>query len=118
MLETGLENIKKAGIEKEDENYSFRELLKTFPQADLDLWFGELSREISPLIDCLACGNCCRTYMISINQAEAERIAGRLGMGLSDFEKKYTETGLSGMQVFNRIPCHFLCSGKKCCLEK
>lgn len=71
-----------------------------------------LDREISPQIDCTACGNCCKTLMIVVTDEEADRLAGRLQMEREAFDGNYLEKGSQGMMIVNRIPCHFLAENK------
>tara|TARA_R110002049_G_scaffold194392_3_gene363281 strand:+ start:188 stop:655 length:468 start_codon:yes stop_codon:yes gene_type:complete len=59
-LEINLEKIAKAAIEKQKENVSFGNFLKTQDSKAVDDIVHRLDQEITPKIDCLACGNCCR----------------------------------------------------------
>ena len=67
-----------------------------------------LSNTISPQIDCTACGNCCKSLMVNINNQEADNLAAHLGQNRAEFDEKYIEKGESGRMVLNAIPCHFL----------
>lgn len=40
---------------------------------------------------CLRCGECCRRYQVRLDSAEAQRIAGELGLTGEDFRDKYAD---------------------------
>lgn len=42
-------------------------------------------------IPCLRCGECCRRYQVRLELAEAERIAGELGLTLEAFRDRYAD---------------------------
>ncbi|HEX6915118.1 MAG TPA: YkgJ family cysteine cluster protein [Chitinophagaceae bacterium] len=73
----------------------------------------ELNAAIAPQIDCTSCGNCCKSLMVNINEAEATALAGHLEMPRETFDAQYLEKGSNGMMLLNAIPCHFL-SGTRC----
>lgn len=99
-------------VEKQAENDEFRLFLKGGDGTELDEIVQRLDREISPLIDCTACGNCCKTLMIVVTDQEADRLAGRLQMPRDAFDGSYLEKGSQGMMIVNRMPCHFLADNK------
>ncbi len=47
--------------------------------------------ETKRTIPCLRCGECCRCYQVRLDMAEAERIAGELGLTGDDFRDKYAD---------------------------
>ena len=113
QLETNLHTIKQHAAEREDENYHFRTFLKGRDEDVIDEKVYQLNNIISPKIDCTQCGNCCRTYMISLDKKDVERLSSHLNIDKKDFSEKYLETSQEEtMQVFNKIPCHFLHENK------
>jgi Fe-S-cluster containining protein len=74
----------------------------------LDKAVFELSEAISPKIECTDCGNCCKSLMVNIDEAEADHLSAHLGQSRTEFDSKYLEKGESGRMVVNAIPCHFL----------
>ncbi len=112
-LELRLEVIKEAAIEKDDENSNFRTYLKNIDGVKLDAKVFELQKNITSKINCLACGNCCKTFMISIDDENAERAAAFLKLSKTEFIVQYTDKGMQG-SILNKIPCHFLCSNNMC----
>lgn len=60
QLEINLNNIQRIAEEKEQENLSFHLFLKEQDGEKVDTLVQRLKEEITPQIDCLDCGNCCR----------------------------------------------------------
>lgn len=113
MLQTNLDIIKQHATEKEDENYHFRSFLKNCDEELIDEKVHTLNEIIAPQIDCTQCGNCCRTFMISLDKVDAGRLSAHLHVDEKTFAQKYLETSAEEtMQVFNKIPCHFLSENK------
>jgi Fe-S-cluster containining protein len=81
-------------------------------EAVLDDLTASINSEVAPQIDCTACGACCRNLMIHVTPAENKRIADTLNMSTEAFEEQYVESGSSGTQIINAVPCHFLCDSK------
>lgn len=90
------------------ENLQFQDFLREMDSESLDKAVFDLSNTISPQIDCTACGNCCKSLMVNINNQEADNLAAHLGQNREEFDQKYLEKGESGRMVLNAIPCHFL----------
>jgi hypothetical protein len=59
-------------------------------------------------IDCLACGNCCRTTGPRLSERDIERLSGSLGIKAARVIERYTRLDEDGDRVFNRLPCPFL----------
>lgn len=112
-LHIDLEAIKEVSEQKEEENDRFRAFLKLQDGDLLDKKVQELDEAISLQIDCTACGNCCKTLMIVVEDEEANKLSGHLGQTREIFDEKYLEKGSNGMMLINQMPCHFL-SGNKC----
>ncbi|MFM7710131.1 MAG: YkgJ family cysteine cluster protein [Ferruginibacter sp.] len=83
-----------------------------FNETALDNLTVSINNEVSPLIDCTACGACCRNLMIHVTPEENKRIADTLNMSKESFENQYVESGNAGTQIINAVPCHFLCDSK------
>lgn len=105
-----LQHLKHEAVAKERENHAFREFLRG---KDVDAIVHRLDAEITPTIDCTACGNCCRSLIIHTEPGENERVAQRMGMTVAEWKDRYVETSLGGKTVLNHIPCHFL-EGSRC----
>lgn len=107
-----LEVIALAAGNKQAENDRFTDYLKASDSTEIDLAVASLNEEVSARIDCTQCGNCCRSLMINVNEAEAEEVAKHLALSRESFDSSFLEKGANGMMLINRIPCHFLDNNK------
>jgi len=108
FIQTDLAIIKTIGEEKEDENYDFRIFLKSLNEIEVDKIVHRLNDEITPQIDCTACGNCCKTLMINVTESDLVRLANHLKMPVTETKSKFIEEGWGNEMIINTIPCHFL----------
>lgn len=96
----------KAGFDKMVENHqkdSLDKIAKTAHQNTIEK------------IDCLDCGNCCRTSVTDFSKSDIKRVAKHLGMPPKSFIKKYLIEDLDGTYVTITSPCPFLeLSTNKC----
>ncbi len=113
QLHTDLVQIEALAAEKQSENDAFRVFLSSHTDSEIDELVSELNNEVSPQVECTACGNCCKSLMVNINETEADNLSGHLQLSRETFDEKYLEKGSSGMMILNSIPCHFL-SDNKC----
>lgn len=112
-IETNLEKIAFLAEKRENENYRFRTFLKGKDSEKTDKIVHEINDEISSQIDCTTCGNCCKTYMISLEKTDIARLSGFLGISDEECKNKYLEVSQEERTtIFNKIPCHFLCDNK------
>jgi len=65
-------------------------------------------------MDCLQCGNCCKSIPPMISNRDVKRISKVLGMSKDVFLEKYVVVDNDGDQVINSSPCPFLASDNKC----
>lgn len=94
------------------ENDRFREFVKERNNDQIDRMVSRLNETISPQIDCTSCGNCCKSLMILISDAEAGILSQHLHQSREAFDEQYLEKGSNGMMLMNRMPCHFLSENK------
>ena len=80
----------------------------------MDSFIHELHDKFSEEIDCLSCGNCCRTLGPRITDKDAERMSKALGMKASRFAAEYLKTDEDGDTIFQSMPCPFLDGGNYC----
>jgi Fe-S-cluster containining protein len=90
------------------ENDHFQFYLRQVDSQEIDKAVFQLAEIISPKINCTDCGNCCKSLMVNIDEAEANHLAQHLGKSRDDFDEAYISKGESGRMVINSIPCHFL----------
>jgi hypothetical protein len=85
-----LVQIRKLAQEKEDENWEFREFLKTqcdLESEEIDRRVFEITKRVWAGIDCTACANCCREIKPTFSEEDIDRLARRLGMERRQFIK-------------------------------
>ena len=110
---TDLKHINEFSKLKERENDRFKEFLGNAVSEEVDELVRELDAMVSPTISCVTCGNCCKSLMVCINNAEADALSAHLNQSRKEFDAQYLEKGSNGMMIMNRMPCHFL-SDNKC----
>jgi uncharacterized protein len=108
-----LEHLKREALDKEEENGHFKDYLRAQDPLRIDTMVHRLNDEISPRIDCTACGNCCKSLMINVSPEEVTHLADRLGQSEDEIRTRYIETSLMGTMVLDSVPCPFL-SGTVC----
>ena len=65
-------------------------------------------QKVSSEINCLDCGNCCRTSVTDFSKSDIKRIAKHLEMTPKAFIKKYLIEDIDGTYVTITSPCPFL----------
>jgi Fe-S-cluster containining protein len=109
-----LVQIRELAKEKEDENWKFRQFLKTQcdrSEDEIDKLVIETTDRVWAGIDCTACANCCRQEKPSFSEEEIGRLARRLEMEPSQFIEEYlerTEMGSDNPWQTRTLPCPFL----------
>ncbi len=110
---TSLPEISRLAEAMETENEAFRDFLRNRDTNAIDRQVQVLQEAITPTISCTDCGNCCRSLMIHITEAEISSSAAHIGCSAREFRRKYVEESAGGQLILNRIPCHFL-DGNRC----
>ena len=82
--------------------------LKVKSPKNLDDTFRNLHNEAFDKIDCLTCGNCCKTTSPIFIDTDVDRIAKHLKMSPSAFAEKYLRVDEDNFQVLKTAPCSFL----------
>ena len=88
--------------------------LKSKKPRDLDAETGKLHDQAFAHINCLECGNCCRTLGPRILQKDIDRIAKFLGLKPDGLVAKYLRIDEDGDYVFKSMPCPFLGEDNYC----
>lgn len=113
MIIASTDQIKNIAAEKDEENLAFKDFLKNQPPASVDKLVHQLNEQVSALIDCTTCGNCCRSLMINITQNDVARLGMGIGKTVAEIKQTFTETSGEGDMIMKEMPCHFL-AGNKC----
>ncbi len=74
----------------------------------------KLHEEAFEKIDCLKCGNCCKSYSPRFKTPDIKRISKILKMKESDFIETYLRLDEDGDYVTKKIPCPFLSTDNYC----
>ena len=108
-----LEQIRQEASAKTTEYEQFRTYIIQFPAEWLDQHANAGYQKVQEQIQCTQCGNCCRSFLINVEEAEIAGAAQQHGINAAEFSERYLEAGQSGRTIINRIPCHFL-TGDQC----
>jgi len=88
-------------------------LLRKKPKG-LDEVAHELHDEAFEHIDCLDCGNCCKTTSPGMHDKDIERLAKHFRIKPAELIEKHMELDREGEYVFRSAPCPFLGEDNKC----
>jgi len=113
-MDEELQQIQDKAIELKNENQKFLDRLQKKPPKNLDVKMKELHNDTFNEIDCLTCGNCCKTTVPIITDKDSERIAKHLKMKVYDFETKYVAIEEDNFKSFKHTPCEFLAEDNYC----
>lgn len=67
-----------------------------------------LEKEVWKEVDCLSCGNCCKTMTPTFTQKDINRISKHFGETPKEFYKKWLKKDRHGDVVNKKEPCQFL----------
>lgn len=94
-----------------------RQSLKAYrkrPPRDLDERFETAHDEVFAGMDCLDCGNCCRTTSPMLFEKDIDRLARHLKMKPGQFVSEYLFLDTDGIYAFRQTPCPFLGEDNRC----
>ena len=106
----------KQNAERHDaRNFKFLRSLKMKDDRAVDRAARRLHKEAFSIIDCLRCGNCCKTVSPTLTTEDIARIAAHLGMDAATFTTEYlTESEDRGLMEPKSLPCPFLAADNRC----
>ena len=82
---------------------------------ELDAVVRETTDAVWSKIDCLGCGNCCRSLQIVVDDKDIRRLSKRLKMTPAAFARSYVGLADDGTMFFAQSPpCPFLGDGNAC----
>ncbi len=97
----------KASGEKRENKELFKKLRKMRP-SDLDERIHALHHKYTEEIDCLECGNCCKSLSPAVKDTDISRLSKYLKIKPSDLTEQYFIIDEDGDYVFKTQPCPFL----------
>lgn len=109
-----LEKELERGLSQSAENLALVKKLKRLKPKELDKVAREHHEAVFNDIDCLTCGNCCKTTSPGMGPKDTERLAKHLKIKVVDLISKYMHMDEDGEYVFNSAPCPFLGSDNYC----
>lgn len=80
----------------------------------MDKEIEQLHNDVSSEINCLECGNCCRSLGPMILEKDIDTLSKSLKIKPSDFIAKYLRKDEDGDFVFQSMPCPFLGDDNYC----
>jgi uncharacterized protein len=95
-------------------NKKVAEKLKKMKPKELDALFHAAHEEKFKNMDCLACGNCCKTTSPIFLQTDIDRLSRVFKMKSSKFIDQYLWRDEEGDFVLKSSPCPFLGEDNKC----
>lgn len=101
-------------VQFKKENKIFLDRLKKKKPKDLDQHFHQLHHQVFEEIDCLDCGNCCKTTSPIFQQRDIERMAKHFKIRPAEFIEKYLIEDEENDFVFPAAPCPFLGADNYC----
>lgn len=90
-----------------DKNKSFIKKIKKKRANHIDTIFHNKHEEVFEDIDCLKCGNCCKTTSPIFRDIDIKRIAKKQKMKVVDFIDNYLKIDPDGDYILQSAPCTF-----------
>lgn len=108
-VEIDLDKIREIAAQRRAENAHFKLSLKTIPIRQIDEMVGQLNKEVSAVVDCTACGNCCKRLEPPVDEQELKRLASLKKLDVTSFKEKFIgEEAVTRIQFLKCQPCIFL----------
>ena len=108
------EDIFLQGKKVEKENKQLVDRLIRKKPKDLDDVTEKLHNEVFEKIDCMSCGNCCKTTSPIFYQKDIDRLSKHFKMKPGSFVEKYLHIDGDQDYVLNSAPCAFLNTDNSC----
>jgi len=105
--------LKKGEIDRVEYKKLARKLKSSKPK-NLDTLVHGYHNEVFEKIDCLACGNCCKTTSPGMHDRDVDRLAKHLKIKPGQVIEQYMEMDADGEYVFRSAPCPFLGADNYC----
>lgn len=88
--------------------------LKKWKRKDLDVLFSDAHEAVFAEIDCMECGNCCKSLGPRVTNRDVEIIGKHINMRAGKVRKNFLRLDEDNDFVFNEMPCPFLGAGNVC----
>jgi len=107
MIEEYARSLQLTNQEKTAQKKFFSKASRMKPKV-LDRAFEAAHDEVFEEVDCMKCGNCCKTTSPIFRDADVERLAKYLRIKAADFMEQYIERDKDDFYVLKTAPCPFL----------
>lgn len=109
-----VQKILQEGASKKNQNKKLAQRLKRSKPKELDKKVHALHYDVFEEMDCLDCGNCCKTTSPGMHDKDVERLAKHLKVKAVDLIDQHMEMDQDGEYVFRSAPCPFLGADNYC----
>jgi len=106
-MEEIIKNWKKNAEKDHEKNFLYIRSLKFKDYDEVDRIAKEVHDEAFEKIDCLKCGNCCRSLKPILLEEDIERISTYLNISNAEMVDTYLEKDTDGDWRVNTLPCPF-----------
>ena len=108
-IEISLNRISLIAEQKEKENFEFRSYLKSLDSKKVDKVVHRLQKEISAQIDCMECGNCCKSLRPCVSDSEIHTLSKIDNISAADFVTRFVEKDdYDEIRYLKDTPCKYL----------
>jgi Fe-S-cluster containining protein len=102
-----IDSLPTLALKKKKEHSAFFKKIAGKNPNKIDEAFHRLHDQVFTEIDCLDCGNCCKSLGPRITDADIRRIASALKIKPSELTDKYLSLDEDNDYVFRKMPCPF-----------
>jgi uncharacterized protein len=109
-----IDSLKVSAAKMKKENASFFRRLAGKDPGKVDEAFQIMHEQVFEEVNCLDCGNCCKSLGPRITDADIRRISSALKIKPSELTEKYLHLDEDNDYVFKHMPCPFLDKDNLC----
>ena len=113
LSERDQNSLKEAGKKQKENRKKLLRLKKQRPKQ-INEQFNSLHEKEFETMDCLKCGNCCKTTSPIFRNADINRLSKHLRMKSGAFTEKYLKLDEDNDYVLKKSPCTFLNDDNTC----
>lgn len=113
LSERDQNSLKEAGKKQKENRKKLLQLKKQRPKQVNDQ-FNSLHEKEFETMDCLKCGNCCKTTSPIFRNADINRLSKHLRMKPGAFTEKYLKLDEDNDYILRKSPCAFLNDDNTC----
>ena len=114
IMESLIRSLEERARKNEKDQTKYLRRLREKNPKKLDEMFRRLHDEVFAEMDCLDCGNCCKTTSPRFMQRDIDRIAKHFNMHPKTFRLQYLDLDEDDDWVLRKTPCPFLLADNSC----